>query len=226
MTAGPVASDWWASFGDPILSELENRALADNLDLQTAAARVAGSRAQLRIAGASGLPNASAGASYFRERASPKGIQSLLGADGLPPDAASGTVPQGATGRPGSASSPSYDLFQVGFDSSWELDLWGKVRRTREAARADQRLIRKGCCALRATPCRSACRRRKPSCARRRRAGIIWKASRWRPCSGPQRSPGERRTPGLPRIQVTAARVPAQRDRSQRPQVARLAVHG
>lgn len=139
LTADPIRADWWESFGDPTLSALETRAIADNLDLQTAEARIAGSRAQLRIAGASGLPVVNGGASYFRERASPKGIQSLSGADGVPVDAAGGTVPQGATGRRGGGNSPSYDLFQVGFDASWEIDLWGKARRTREAARADAR---------------------------------------------------------------------------------------
>lgn len=139
LAAEPVRADWWQSFGDPVLSELEARAIANNLDLETAEARIAGSRAQLRIAGASGLPSVNGGSSYFRERASSKGIQSLGGAKGIPADAAGGTAPQGATGRVGSGSSPGYDLFQVGFDASWELDLWGKARRTREAARADTR---------------------------------------------------------------------------------------
>jgi outer membrane protein TolC len=36
-----------------------------------------------------------------------------------------------------SATSAEYDLFQSGFDASWELDLWGKARRLREASRAE-----------------------------------------------------------------------------------------
>ncbi|MFO5718704.1 RND transporter, partial [Klebsiella pneumoniae] len=52
-------------------------------------------------------------------------------------DAAGGSNPFGATTLPGSNGSPAYDLFQVGVDASWEIDLWGKNRRNREAARAD-----------------------------------------------------------------------------------------
>jgi len=137
LVAQPVPPDWWDSFNDPILSALEQQAVEQNLDLQAAALRVAESRAQLRIAGASGLPSASANASYMRERASPKGILSLLGSQSPAPDSANGASPFGSTTVAGSNGSPAYDLFQLGFDASWEIDLWGKARRLREAARAD-----------------------------------------------------------------------------------------
>jgi NodT family efflux transporter outer membrane factor (OMF) lipoprotein len=132
-----VAFNWWRAFGDPVLDALENEALAGNLDIQEAGTRVQRSRAALRIAGANSGPRASAAASYMRERGSPKGILGLTGARAPASDSAGGADPFGTTTLPGENGSPSYDLFQVGIDASWEIDLWGKNRRNREAARAD-----------------------------------------------------------------------------------------
>ncbi|PNB41217.1 secretion protein, partial [Pseudomonas sp. FW305-130] len=87
-------------------------------------------------AGADLGPRAGAAASYMRERASSEGILGLTGAEAPASDAAGGSNPFGATTLPGSNGSPAYDLFQVGVDASWEIDLWGKNRRNREAARA------------------------------------------------------------------------------------------
>jgi NodT family efflux transporter outer membrane factor (OMF) lipoprotein len=131
----PVA--WWESFGDPVLSQLEERAVAGNLDFRITAARVARGRAALHVAGASMLPSVGAGASYMRERASANGILGLAGAAAPAPNAANGADPFGSTSLPGKVGSSDFNLFQAGFDASWEVDLWGKARRTREAARAD-----------------------------------------------------------------------------------------
>jgi NodT family efflux transporter outer membrane factor (OMF) lipoprotein len=136
LVAHPVAADWWEAFGDPVLARIEILAVAGNLDLQAATARVARGRAALRIAGAAGLPTAGAATSYMRERASPNGILGLTGASAPGSNSAGGSDPFGTTTLDGASGSSDYDLFQVGFDASWELDLWGKARRTREAARA------------------------------------------------------------------------------------------
>jgi len=136
-SSGRIDAPWWRSFGDNALNELEERVLAGNLDLAEAGARIGRARAALRIAGASGLPRAGAAASYMRERASPEGILSLIG-DGSPaPDSAGGAAPFGTTTLEPSDKSGDYDLFQAGFDASWELDFWGKARRTREASRSE-----------------------------------------------------------------------------------------
>jgi NodT family efflux transporter outer membrane factor (OMF) lipoprotein len=137
MTEAPVPVSWWEAFGDPVLSTLEQRAIAGDLNLRIASARVARGRAALRIAGASRLPTANAGASYMRERASSKGIMGLAGAAPPSPIAANGTDPFGASSLGHTSGASDYDLFQTGFDMSWEIDLWGKARREREAARAD-----------------------------------------------------------------------------------------
>lgn len=110
----PVDPSWWTLFNDATLVELEREALAANLDLQAAAARLAQSRAALQVSGASLLPSVSAGLSDTRQRASEQGTNALAGQ---------------------TASSP-FSLTQAGFDAGWELDLWGRARRQREAAAA------------------------------------------------------------------------------------------
>jgi NodT family efflux transporter outer membrane factor (OMF) lipoprotein len=121
--AGGGAQDlaqWWAAFGDPVLDGLIARAFAGNLDLQQAAARVRQARAQEAATRASGGPtvDAVASGSYIRldENAPP-----VLGGGGI-----------GGIGLPGEG----FSTFLVGFDASWELDVFGGQRRANEAARA------------------------------------------------------------------------------------------
>jgi len=57
---GGAAIAWWSGFGDPQLSDLVNRALAQNLDVEMAAARIREARARERVAGAAGLPQVDA----------------------------------------------------------------------------------------------------------------------------------------------------------------------
>jgi multidrug efflux system outer membrane protein len=106
---------WWRAFGDPTLDRLIDAALAENLDLKTAAARVREARAQ-RVITASGLyPSIGASGSYERTRLSEN---SQVGAF-LPADKAEA------------------DLHQASFDASWELDVFGGIRRGVEAADAE-----------------------------------------------------------------------------------------
>lgn len=140
--AGTMNARWWASYGDPVLDTIEERVLANNLNLAEASTRIGRARAELRIAGALGLPRAGGAASYQRERASPKGIVALTGAGSPPANAAGGADPLGTATLPGESVSPEFDLFQAGFDANWELDLWGKARRSREAARANAQAAR------------------------------------------------------------------------------------
>jgi NodT family efflux transporter outer membrane factor (OMF) lipoprotein len=130
--------DWWALLGDPELVALESRLATDNLDVQAASARLLQSRAGMRIAGADQYPMLSGAASYNREQASPNGIVSLLGVTpaGVQPQSAGGNSAFGVSSMPGATGSPAYNLWQYGFDASWELDLWGRVRRGVEAANA------------------------------------------------------------------------------------------
>ncbi|MGB6008972.1 efflux transporter outer membrane subunit [Castellaniella sp.] len=108
-----VPVSWWALFNDPVLSDLESRAQAGNLDLQVASERIEQSRARLGIASSAMLPSVGGSASYSREAISEHGKFAALGA-------------------PTNAG----DFWQLGFDASWELDLWGRARRLRESAAA------------------------------------------------------------------------------------------
>lgn len=131
-------SDWWSLFNDPALNALEAQLADASLDVAAASARLRQSRAGQRIAGAAQLPTLDGAASYERERGSPNGILSLLGVPSLGPQSqsASGKSPLGVAPIPGSKGSPAYNLYQTGFDASWELDIWGSARRGVEAASA------------------------------------------------------------------------------------------
>jgi NodT family efflux transporter outer membrane factor (OMF) lipoprotein len=128
----PVADDinarWWESFNDPVLNHLVKEAIQTNLDVKEAQAKLLQSRAQLRVTSANQYPKIDGDASYDRERISPNGVDSLLGGGG------SGASPPSSSTSAGAI--PPFDLFQSGFDASWELDLWGSERRQVENAGA------------------------------------------------------------------------------------------
>lgn len=105
---------WWSGFHDPILDSLIDRAFAGSLDLREAAARVKEARALRGLATADRLPAVDARGSGTLRRSS-------------------GNSFGGPGGPPGEES----DLYDAGFDASWELDLFGGVRRSIEAADAD-----------------------------------------------------------------------------------------
>jgi NodT family efflux transporter outer membrane factor (OMF) lipoprotein len=129
--AQPVDPTWWKLFKDPVLTGLERRVAGENLDVQAATVRIAESRAQLGVTAAAQFPLANGSASYTRQKASDVGVfagaPTALGASG-----ASGST----TGGIRSTHLNPFDVYQVGFDASWELDLWGKVRRSVESSTA------------------------------------------------------------------------------------------
>ncbi|MDN7918334.1 efflux transporter outer membrane subunit [Burkholderia gladioli] len=131
-------ADWWTLFDDPVLNTLEQRLADANLDVAGASARLWQSRAERRVAGAARMPALGAAGAYDRERGSENGILSLLGVtpSAAPTQSAAGDAPFGVAAMPGSSGSPAYNLYQAGFDASWEVDLWGRVRRGVEAADA------------------------------------------------------------------------------------------
>jgi NodT family efflux transporter outer membrane factor (OMF) lipoprotein len=105
--AGVLAS-WWSTLGDATLSRLADRAVAGNLDLRKARARVRQARAGRSAATADFFPSVEASA---------RGIRTYSNAD---------TVADRVN-----------DLYSAGFDASWEIDIFGGVRRSVEAAGAD-----------------------------------------------------------------------------------------
>ncbi len=132
----PPDPQWWSVFDDPELTALEQRVAGSNLDLRLAGIRLGESRAQLGLTGADLFPQLNANGSYTRERQSAKGVISLLGGGGGSPGTASNGLGGRQGGIPNTSLTAPFDLFQTGFDASWELDLWGRVRREVESARA------------------------------------------------------------------------------------------
>ncbi len=138
---------WWAAFGDPVLTELIETAIRDNLDVQQAVLRVVESRQGIVTARAAGLPTLSGNASYMREQLGAKGILESRGlyrqlndladqASGLTGTTVGGSSSGSAASRVLDPITQPIDLFQYGLSASWELDLFGRVRRSVEQARA------------------------------------------------------------------------------------------
>lgn len=113
-------AQWWKALGDPKLSELIERTVKNNLDLKKAQASIREARARTGLAKASFFPTIEASGSVTRSRDSEN----------------TGGV---TTGTP-YAMTPyvtTTDLYNLGFDASWELDIFGGVRRSVEAAQAN-----------------------------------------------------------------------------------------
>ena len=116
-TAPVELVEWWNTFQDPTLSSLVEMAVRNNLDVRQAEARIRQARASLGVAGAPLWPEVDAATIYQRSQSS------------------SATV---TTGGPAIATAGGLrELFQVGLDASWELDIFGGTRRNIEAAGAD-----------------------------------------------------------------------------------------
>lgn len=100
---------WWRQFGDPILEDLVSRALEGDLDLRIAVARVREARALFRDTRLDYAPEVTAHGGYQKQDAP----------------------------LPGDTQSVEWEAYELGFDASWELDLFGRVRHGVAAARAD-----------------------------------------------------------------------------------------
>jgi multidrug efflux system outer membrane protein len=110
--AQPVEEAWWRSAGDAVLNELVERALAGNLDLEQAGARIRAARAELGMVVGEGRPRGDFAATAQRREPS----TAVAGGEFLPEDDAA--------------------FHGAGFELAWELDLFGRRAREREAAEA------------------------------------------------------------------------------------------
>jgi multidrug efflux system outer membrane protein len=106
-------SSWWRILQDPILNSLMDRAFRDNQDMHIAQARVQQARALSLYSSSKHYPEGGPAGTYQRVRR-----------------AASGTTRAGSGKR-------EDDLFLVGFDASWEIDIFGGVRREIESSEAE-----------------------------------------------------------------------------------------
>ncbi|MBX9662076.1 TolC family protein [Novosphingobium sp.] len=109
VVPSPLPERWWQLFKDPELERLVTQALAKNTDLRVAAANLQRARAVLSEAGAARLPTSNVSAQFTSS-------QQVI---------------------PALSRTVTNDFFSVGFDASYEIDLFGGVSRSIEAARAD-----------------------------------------------------------------------------------------
>src|SRR5271165_6040864 len=114
--AAAAVAVWWEDFHDAELNSLVERAVCSNLDLRIAQSRIREARAQYGSAYADLGPTVNGGGSYDRWRQSQH--QPVLGDFPVP------------------SSAFEDNLYQAGFDASWEIDVFGGKRRAVEAAKA------------------------------------------------------------------------------------------
>ena len=109
--AGLVNTTWWQQFNDPVLDKLITAALNENLNIKAATARVDQFLGQYRTTRSEFFPQIGASASAFRQK-----------------DTETGLFP---------GDNDDYSSYQGALNASWEIDLWGRIRRSNEAAQAD-----------------------------------------------------------------------------------------
>jgi NodT family efflux transporter outer membrane factor (OMF) lipoprotein len=114
---------WWTAFNDPLLNSLVERAVRSNLDLRQAEARIREARASRAVTASGEWPTLDVSGSYSRSRSSSNAFS--FSSQGI----------GGASQFIGSATEPQ-NFFKTGFDASWEIDVFGGVRRSVEAADA------------------------------------------------------------------------------------------
>ena len=108
-------TEWWEQIKDPVLNDLIRTALAENKDVKIAAARLEEYLGKYGVSRSQLFPQVGANANGSRNRATQSAVPAAL-----PPDV-----------------DPQYTNIQATLYASWEIDVWGKIRRLNEAARAD-----------------------------------------------------------------------------------------
>lgn len=132
IASAPASSPdtlWWEGFHDPLLTQIIERTVAQNLDLAAATARVSEARAAAARSGAALLPQGSLDTAASRSHDS---LHSPIGEISH------------AVGGP-----RNYDTYSAGAQASWEIDLFGSLRRGREAALNDAQAAEAGQAAIR-----------------------------------------------------------------------------
>ena len=107
-------TEWWKEFKDPVLNELIEIALTENKDLSIAAARIEAAQERLMIEKAEYYPKITYGAIASSRRES-----------------------ENRTYPFGKVLDPNHSIYQGSLGASWELDIWGRVKRSTEASRAE-----------------------------------------------------------------------------------------
>ncbi|MFW5818368.1 MAG: efflux transporter outer membrane subunit [Desulfovermiculus sp.] len=110
-----IVRQWWLVFEDPVLTTLIEQAAEQNLDLQIAVARLDEARARLRMTAGDYLPTLDAQGSVTRQESRPSALD-----------------PGGTTDT----------YYAAGMEAGWELDLFGRIRRSVQASTADYQASR------------------------------------------------------------------------------------
>lgn len=121
-TPDPLPPGWWHLYNDPVLDALVEQALTANTDLRVATANLRRARAVLSETRSQRLPSTTVSGSANYQRFNAFTAGGIAGGVG------------GATGGGGGFEN---EIYAVGFDASYELDLYGRVKRDIEASRAD-----------------------------------------------------------------------------------------
>ena len=124
VNTAPLPDGWWRLFADPVLDRLVPAAIAHNTDVREAAANLAEARALLSEARSLRLPSTTAQASATRNRVSTR----TGSTGGVLPGGPNVTLPDTITSN----------FYSVGFDANYEIDLFGGVSRSIEAALANR----------------------------------------------------------------------------------------
>ena len=113
QAAGMADTRWWAQFGDPVLNGLIETALRENYDVRIAVARIEQFLGQLRTARSAFFPQLGAAAATGGQR------ETEAGPGSLPPN----------------LSNP-FNFYEIQLNTNWEIDVFGRIRRATESARA------------------------------------------------------------------------------------------
>jgi outer membrane protein, multidrug efflux system len=115
LAAGDPIERYWTAFGDPLLTQLVEDSVVHNKDLAAATANLQAARAVRRLTGFDQFPTVTLTGGYAQNQ----------------------DAQQQFPGFTVTNAQRNFDTAQAGFDGLWELDLFGRVRRNVEAARAD-----------------------------------------------------------------------------------------
>jgi NodT family efflux transporter outer membrane factor (OMF) lipoprotein len=118
LSAAPGVARWWDTLGDPILTQLEQQALANSPSIEVATAKIREARAQVREQDAANIPSIKPNATYGRAKLPGSSLGSL-----------------GSSG--GASASTTISFYDLGLTASWEPDLFGGTRRSIEVAQAN-----------------------------------------------------------------------------------------
>lgn len=130
VSDAPAPADWWLALNDPQLNALIDTALENSPDIQIARARLRQARAGLKLRRENALPSGTATALALRMR-SPNTAGLLGGANQNQGNQGGGQEQNQSSGR------GPLQLYDIGFDATWEADLFGGTKRAIEAASAD-----------------------------------------------------------------------------------------